>query len=179
VVAPVGTGTTILDAVQVVGVAVVVLNLIVLVPCVPPNVVPVIVTEAPTAPEVIDRLVMCGVTVKLFALLATPETVTITFPVVATDGTVTAMLVLVQLVAVAVVPLNVTVLEPWGEPKLVPVIVTDVPTGPELTDKLVMLGAALAALENRPRTGKAKTKIAFQRRGSMAKSSGLHNSKRH
>ena len=141
-VAPVGTGTTILDALQLVGVAVVVLNLTVLLPCVLPNVVPVMVTDAPTAPDVIDKLEMCGVTVKLFALLATPETVTITFPVVAADGTVTAMLVALQLVAVAVVPLNVTVLEPWVEPKLVPVIVTDVPTGPDVTDKLVMLGAA-------------------------------------
>lgn len=112
VVAPVGTGTTILDAPQVVGVAVVVLNLTVLLPCVLPNVVPVIVTDAPTAPEVIDRLEMWGVTVKLFPLLATPDTVTITFPVVAADGTVTAILVAVQVVAVAAVPLNVTVLEP-------------------------------------------------------------------
>jgi len=40
------------------------------------------------------------------------------------------MLVLLQLVGVAVMPLNVTVLLPCVEPKFVPVIVTAVPTGP-------------------------------------------------
>jgi hypothetical protein len=48
------------------------------------------------------------------------------------------MLVAVQLVVVAGVPLNVTVPE---DPKLVPVIVTAVPTGPEVVDRLVMAGA--------------------------------------
>ena len=57
-------------------------------------------------------------------------------------GTGTAMLVALQLVGVAAVPLNVTVLEPWLEPKFVPVIVTEVPTVPLVGDKLVMLGAA-------------------------------------
>jgi len=55
---------------------------------------------------------MCGVTVKLFPLLATLETVTTTFPVVAVLGTVTAMLVPLQVVTVAFVPLNATVLLP-------------------------------------------------------------------
>ena len=74
VVAPVGTGTTMLVAAQVVGVAVVVLNLIVLLPWVVPRLVPVIVTEAPTAPVVGERVVMVGVpaTVKLLPLLSTP-----------------------------------------------------------------------------------------------------------
>jgi len=74
VVAPVGTGTTMLVALQVPGVAVVVLNLTVLLPWVVPKLVPVIVTEAPTAPEVMDRLVMlgAGTTVKLLPLLSTP-----------------------------------------------------------------------------------------------------------
>ena len=43
-------------------------------------------------------------------------------------------------VAVAAVPLNVTVLEPCVAPKLDPVIVTAVPTGPATGDRLVMLG---------------------------------------
>jgi len=74
----------------------------------------VIVTVAPTAPVVIDRLVMCGAatTVKLTPLLAEPETVTTTLPVVAPLGTVAAMLVALQLVTVAIVPLNLTVLVP-------------------------------------------------------------------
>jgi hypothetical protein len=51
------------------------------------------------------------------------------------------MLVLLQLVGVAVVPLNVTVLVPWVGPNPVPVIVTEVPTGPEVGDRLVMCGS--------------------------------------
>ena len=78
---------------------------------------------------------------KLFPLLATPDTVTTTFPVVAPLGTVVTMVVLFQLVVVAVVPLNLT-LFPEDVPKLVPVIVTEVPTGPDVTERLVMLGAA-------------------------------------
>jgi hypothetical protein len=81
-------------------------------------------------------------TVKLTPLLATPDTVTTTFPVVAPLGTVAAMLVALQLVAVAVVPLNFTVLLPWVEPKFVPAIVTEAPTAPDVGDKLVMLGVA-------------------------------------
>ncbi len=52
------------------------------------------------------------------------------------------MLVALQLVGVAAVPLNVTVLVPCVDPKFVPVIVTAVPTGPELGDTVVMLGVA-------------------------------------
>ena len=74
-------------------------------------------------------------------LLATPPTVTTMLPVLAPLGTGTAMLVVLQLVGLPGVPLNVTVLVPWGLPKLEPEIVTDVPTGPEPTFKLVMLGA--------------------------------------
>jgi len=53
-----------------------------------------------------------GVTVKLTPLLATPPTVTTTFPVVAPAGTGVTMLVALQLVGVAAVPLNLTVLVP-------------------------------------------------------------------
>jgi hypothetical protein len=49
-----------LVALQLVGVPAVPLNFTVLVPCVDPKFVPVIVTEAPTAPEFGDRLVMFG-----------------------------------------------------------------------------------------------------------------------
>ena len=72
------------------------------------------VTAVPVTPEVTDRLVICGAatTVKLDPLLFTPPTLTTTLPVVAPVGTVTAMLVVLQLVAVAVVPLNLTVLLP-------------------------------------------------------------------
>src|SRR5678815_5655439 len=144
VVAPLGTGTAIDVALQLVGVAVVPLNVTVLVPCVAPKFVRVIVTEVPTGPEVGDRLVMLGAapTVKVTPFEATPPTVTTTLPVVAPLGTGTAIDVALQLVGVAVVPLNVTVLVPCVAPKFVPVIVTEVPTGPEVGDRLVMLGAA-------------------------------------
>jgi hypothetical protein len=104
---------------------------------------PVIVTEAPTAPDVIDRLVMLGAdtTVKLTPLLFTPLANTTTFPVVAPDGTVTPMLVALQLVTLAAVPLKLTVPDPCDDPKFVPVIVTAAPTAPVVIDRLVMLGA--------------------------------------
>ena len=69
-----------------------------------------------------------------------PETVTTTLPVVAIKGTVTMMLVADHEVAIAGTPLKVTVEVPWGDPKLVPVIVTGVPTGPEVTERDVMFG---------------------------------------
>jgi len=142
VVAPVGTFATMLVALQLVGVAAVPLNVIVLVPCVAPKFVPAMVTEVPTGPEVGLRLVIPGVgsTVKAMPLLATPAAVTTTLPVVAPAGTDTTMLEALQLEGVASVPLNVTVLAPWVAPKFVPVIVTEVPTAPEVGLTLVMAG---------------------------------------
>src|SRR5258708_14170813 len=96
VVAPAGTGTTILVALQLVGVAAVPLNVTVLVPCVPPKFAPVIVTGVPIAPDVGFRLVMLGggcATVKLKPLLWRSPPVTTTFPVVATRVTGPTMLV--------------------------------------------------------------------------------------
>src|SRR5438445_539754 len=77
-------------------------------------------------------------TVKFTPLLATPPTVTTTLPVVAPLGTDATMLVALQLVVLAVVPLKVTV---PVVPKFVPVMVTAVPTGPEVGFRLVMAGA--------------------------------------
>jgi hypothetical protein len=59
-----------LEALQLVGVATVPLNVTVLVPCVVPKLVPAIVTDLPTVPEFGVRLVMLGETVKLTPLLA-------------------------------------------------------------------------------------------------------------
>jgi hypothetical protein len=149
VVAPVGTVTFIDDAPQLVTVADVPLNFTVLVPCVDPKFVPVIVTGAPTSPDVGDKLVMLGAatTVNEEPLLATPLTVTTTLPVVAAVGTVATIDVAPQLaIVVAVVPLNFNVLVPCVVPKFVPVIVTDAPTAPVVGDRLVMLGAANDAL---------------------------------
>jgi len=73
----------------------------------------VIVTDVPIAPEEAERLVMLGgMTVNAIPLLGTPPTVTTTMPVVAPVGTGTMTLVALQLVGVAGVPLNVTVLVP-------------------------------------------------------------------
>jgi hypothetical protein len=91
------------------------------------------------------------VTLNALPLLAEPLTITITLPDVAPFGTGTAMLAELQLVGVACVPLNVTVLVPWVAPKFVPVIVIDVPMAPEFTDKLVIFGPdpdALVAAKN-------------------------------
>ena len=167
VVAPDGTGATMLVALQLVGVVAVPLNLTVLLPWVEPKLDPVIVTDAPTAPDVGERLVIlgAGTTVKLTPLLALLETVTTTLPVVAPDGTVATMLVALQLVVLALVPLNLTVLVPLVEPKFVPVIVTEAPTAPEVGDKFVILGPA-ARVSTGDRNDKAITirRIGFQLR---------------
>jgi hypothetical protein len=56
------------------------------------------------------------------------------------------MLVPLQLVAVAFVPLKLTVLVPCVPPKLLPAIVTEVPTAPEVGFRLVIFGTELLAL---------------------------------
>ena len=69
------------------------------------------VTAVPTGPELVERLVILGAatTVKFTPLLFTPLADTTTLPVVALEGTVTAILVALQLDTVAAVPLNFTV----------------------------------------------------------------------
>jgi len=156
VVAPAGTGATMLVALQLVGVAAAPLNFTVLVPCVAPKFAPVIVTDAPTNPELGFRLVTLGagtVTVKLTPLLAAPPTVTTTFPVVAPLGTGATMLDALQLVGVAVIPLNFTVLVPCVAPKFTPAIVTDAPTNPDAGFKLVMLGPGTVTVKLAPLLG--------------------------
>jgi hypothetical protein len=110
-----------------------------------PKFAPLIVTAAPTLPDVGFKLVIEGpdvvVTVKFIPLLATPFTVTFTFPVVAPAGTDVAMLVGLQLVVVAAFPLNVTVLVPCVDPKFMPVIVTGFPTGPDVKERFEIAGS--------------------------------------
>lgn len=78
------------------------------------------------------RLEMLGdVIAKLTPLLATGPSLTTTFPVVAPVGTKATMLVWLQLIVVAGRPLKATVLGPCAGPKFVPVMVTEVPAGPE------------------------------------------------
>jgi hypothetical protein len=77
-------------------------------------------------------------TVKLPALLAMPlEVMTPIGPVVAPAGTVAVIAVAEPTVKLALVPLNRTVVAPV---KLVPLMVTLVPTGPLLGVKLVIIG---------------------------------------
>src|SRR5687767_14259652 len=83
-------------------------------------------------------------TVKVTPLLTWPPTVTTTGPVVAPLGTVAVMLVAVQFDVVACTPLKVTV--PLV-PKLPPAIVTLVPTGPELGDTELMVGAGTVTVK--------------------------------
>jgi hypothetical protein len=73
-------------------------------------------------------------------LLATLLIVTMTDPVVAPVGTGTAIELALQLVGVAAVPLNRTVLVPRVEPKFDPEMVTAVPTDPDVGERLVILG---------------------------------------
>src|SRR5206468_6771498 len=75
-------------------------------------------------------------------LLATDSTVTTTGPVVAPAGTLTLMLESLQAAGVAVTPLNVTELDPCAAPKLDPLTVTTVPTGPADGVSVVMEGFA-------------------------------------
>src|ERR1700720_1974673 len=82
-----------------------------------------------------------GVTAKLIPLLAWPDTVTTTFPVVAPLGTVATIPVKLHVDTEAEVPLKVTALPPCDDPKSVPVMITEVPIAPEVGDKLVMAGA--------------------------------------
>jgi len=146
VTAPAGTDVTMLVPLQLVGVARTPPKVTVLVHSVAPKFAPLIVTAAPTTPELGFKLVMLGVagavvvTVKVAPLLAFPSTVTTTPPVAAPAGTDVTMLVPLQLVGVARTPPSVTVLVPCVAPKFAPEIVTAAPTTPELGLKLVMLG---------------------------------------
>ena len=60
------------------------------------------------------------------------------------------MLVALQLVGVAAVPLNATMLDPGVDPKFVPVMVTEVPTAPEVGFRLVILGAGEVTVKGMP-----------------------------
>src|SRR6267154_6007135 len=104
------------------------------------------ITDAPTAPEEAERLVMlgAGTTVKFDpALVTPPAAVTTTLPVVVPAGTVAVMLEEPQVPIVAVFPLNFTLPLPCDGPKVVPLTVIKAPTAPELGDKLLILGAGV------------------------------------
>ena len=125
---------------QEVGVADTPLNETVLVPCVAPKPPPLITTDCPAGPAVGLKFVILGNTVKGTPLLPTPPTITRTVPVVPAAGTGATMFVALQLIGVAVVVPNHTVLVPCDAPKFVPAIVTEVPTMPDVGLTPVMFG---------------------------------------
>jgi len=138
----VGTTAVMLVGLQLVGDTTIPLKASVLRPCNAPKFVPVILTEVPTWAEEGFMLVIDGVgtTVKAAPLLATAPTVTTTLPVVAPEGTSTAILVSLQLVGDAGTPLNATVLVPCEAPKFAPLMLIEAPTGLEVGFREVMLG---------------------------------------
>jgi hypothetical protein len=121
----------------------------------PPNVtavapvkpVPLIVTEVPTGPldgenEEIVGAAAVVVTVKFVGLVAVPPVVFVVIgPVVAPVGTSVTICVAVFDVIVAITPLNFTQVAPV---RLVPLIVTEVPTGPLDGENEEMVGSPLA-----------------------------------
>ena len=109
--------------------------------------VPVMVTLLPTIPDAGEKEVMVGTvgapTVKLVPLVAVLHpTITEIVPVVAPAGTLVVMVVDVLAVTTAAVPLNLTMLLAGTGSKLVPVMVTGVPTGPLVGAKEVMVGSS-------------------------------------
>lgn len=142
VVAVPGTTATIFVAVSLVILAAVPLNWT---DCALIKPFPVMVTLVPTGPFVGTKLVTVGVTVKFVALVAVPPAVTtITGPVDAPPGTTATICAAVLLVMLAAIPSNVTDI---ALPRLVPVIVTDVPTGPNKGAKLPIAGAGIIVKE--------------------------------
>ena len=101
----------------------------------------------PGAPLVGLTLLMDGaLTVNVELLLATLLTVTTTLvlPAESPLGTAAVMLVALHALTAAAAPPKVTVLDPCVEPKFVPVMVTDAPIGPDVGDKLLIVGADCA-----------------------------------
>jgi len=146
VVAPIGTEVVMLVGVEAVTVASVPLNRTSLSPGVALKFVPLIITDAVTAPPVGLKLEMVGVgiTIKLDALVTVmpvPLTATETDPVVAPVGTVVVILVAVEAVTFARVPLNRTILLAGVVLKFVPVIITEAVTEPLAGEKPVIVGA--------------------------------------
>jgi len=148
----VGTFALIEAALQLVGTADVPPKVNVLVPCTGPKPDPATVTAVPTAPDAGDKVVMLGLTVKATPLLGAPLAVTSTLPVVAPAGTGTTIEPPLQLVGDAIARLNLIVLVPCADPKLLPVIVTRVPGTPleglTLVIKGVMPANGIALLAN-------------------------------
>ena len=140
VVAPEGTVPVTLPSFEKLKVADVPLNLTAFTPV---KWLPLIVTEVPALPLDGEKLLIVGtlllpVTVKFEALVAVPaDVLTVTFPVVAPEGTVVITNASEMKLKVADVPLNLTLLTPE---KPLPLIVTGAPGEPLDGEKLVIEG---------------------------------------
>ena len=85
-------------------------------------------------------------TVNVAGALATPPTVTTTLTEPDNPlGTTATMLLALQLFTVAFTPPNVTVFAPCIEPMLAPEMVTGVPAGPEVGDRLLICGPVVGS----------------------------------
>jgi hypothetical protein len=80
-------------------------------------------------------------TVKVGPVAVIPATVTVTAPLTAFEGTETTICELLQLLAETGTPPNSTTLSLWVAPNPLPLIVTGVPTTPEVGEMLVMATA--------------------------------------
>ena len=139
-VAPIGTIVVKLVVVEERTTASVPLNLIMLSVGFVLKLVPLMVIVAPTAPLLGVKLVMLGEprTVNESALvIVTPLVVTDMVPEPAPEGTVTVILVELEAVTTALMPLNATT---GDGPKFVPVIITVAPVAPLVGLKLVIVG---------------------------------------
>jgi hypothetical protein len=109
-----------------------------------PKLFPVMVTKVPTGPAVGLMFVILGVIVKTGPpILDTPETTRETATMLYADrlpGTIATTLVSLQLVTVAATEPIITELVPWVSPKPVPVMVTELPAGPEVGLRPEMTG---------------------------------------
>jgi len=107
----------------------------------PVKFVPVITTEVPTTPDAGAKLAIVGAATTVNALADVAEDAglaTVMGPLVVPAATVAVICVALFTVnPLAGVPLNATAVMPV---RLVPVITTDVPTGPLVGTKLVMAG---------------------------------------
>src|SRR6266567_586090 len=109
-------------------------------PVLAPKLHPEIVIAVPGDAVVALKPVMTRGMVNWSPLLATPDTVTTTFPVDAAAGTATLIEPEYHLLTVAGAPLKVTVLLPCNGPKPLPATVTRVPTVPEAGVIAVIVG---------------------------------------
>lgn len=147
VVAPDGTITVKVVAVLDITTAGTPLNVTMLLEGVVLKFVPVIITVVPIGPEVEVKLIMVGgmrvLTVKFEALNKTEHPIIISSgPEVAPGGIVTVNVVGVEAVIVAGKPLILTRLLK-GVMKSVPVMVTEVPTGPDVGANEVIVGGEI------------------------------------